>query len=63
MLKVFTKYNMMRVKQKLSFIGLMKNSTLLEIWFSQIIKSFRFLRDTGQIFKDQNLPRQEENLY
>lgn len=63
MLKVYTKYNMMRVKQKLSFIGLMKNSTLLEIWFSQIVKSFRFLRDTGQILRDYNLPKDEENLY
>lgn len=63
MLKVFTKYNMMRVKQKLSFMGLLKNATMLELWFAQIIKSFRFLRDTGQILQDQNLPRDEENLY
>jgi len=63
MLKVFTKYNMMRVKQKLSFIGLMKNATLLEIWFSQIIRSFRFLRDTGQIMRDQRLSGDEDNLY
>lgn len=40
---VFVKYNLMRVRQKISFSGLIKKLTMVELWLKQIMCSFTFL--------------------
>lgn len=49
MQKIWFNYSLLRVKMKISFIALVKNQTIFELWGKRIIKSFRFLRDSGQI--------------
>lgn len=49
MTRVWFSYALTRVKMKLSFHSLVQGKTLFEIWGHQIITSFRFLRDSGQI--------------
>lgn len=47
MLKVNTKYILMRVRQKISFYSFLKNATLSELWLMQIMKSFKFLSESA----------------
>ena len=49
MRKVWVNYNMVRVKLKIGFSMLVRGQTLHELWLRQIMSSFRFLRDSGQI--------------
>lgn len=63
MSRVYVNYSLMRVKQKISFSCLLKNLTVIEIWFQQIIASFRFLRDSGQLPDCPVCPSEEEQLF
>lgn len=47
--KVFLKYQVMRVRQKISFHAFLKNYTILEIWLIAIKSSLGILRHTNQI--------------
>lgn len=49
MQKIWFNYSLLRVKQKISFSAMLENETIIELWGKNIIKSFRFLRDSGQI--------------
>lgn len=49
MTRVWFSYALTRTKLKLSFSSLVKKKTIFELWGHQIIVSFRFLRDSGQI--------------
>ena len=49
MRKVFVKYNLIRVRMKISFTALKRMHTIGEHWLRQIVSTFRFLRDSGQI--------------
>lgn len=49
MTRIWFSYALTRVKMKLSFHSLVQGKTLFEVWGHQIITSFRFLRDSGQI--------------
>ena len=53
MIKAFTRYSIMRTRMKLSFQSFVKNESLTELWLKQMSKSFKFLRDSGQIKVDQ----------
>ena len=47
MLQVAAKYNIMRVRMKLSYISYDKGMTIVELWLKQIVKTFRFLQLSG----------------
>ena len=47
MRKVFTKYQMMRVRMKISFHAFIKNDIILEHWLKTIEKSIKFLIGSG----------------
>ena len=47
--KVMTKYSIMRVRQKISFMAFLENKTILEIWLVAIKKSMSLLRRSKQI--------------
>lgn len=49
MCQVFTRYNIMRVRMKLSFSCFIKNMPLNELWMTQILNSFKYLQRTNQI--------------
>lgn len=55
--KVFTKYQLMRVRMKISFHAFIKNETILEIWLKTMERSIRFLMGSGQISKNQGTPK------
>lgn len=40
MMKVYMKYNIMKVRQKISFSAFIKNFTLNELWMTQLANSF-----------------------
>ena len=42
MRKIFTKYQIMRVRMKISFDAFLKNETVLELWLKTIFKSVKF---------------------
>ena len=44
MQKVFTKYQIMRVRQKISFMAFIENKSILEIWLLTIKKSLSVLK-------------------
>lgn len=44
---VFQKYNLIRVRQKISFSGLIKKQTMVELWLKQIMCSFTFLQQSN----------------
>lgn len=54
MRKVFLKYNLQRVRMKISFSALKKLHTIDEHWLRQIVSSFKFLRESGQIKVENN---------
>ena len=47
MRKVFAKYQMMRVRMKISFHAFIKNETILEHWLKTIERSIKFLIGSG----------------
>ena len=49
MRKVFIKYTIQRARMKISFAALKSLHTINEHWLRQIVSSFKFLRDSGQI--------------
>ena len=53
MRKVFTKYQMMRVRMKISFHAFIKNETILEHWLKTIERSIKFLIGSGQLPKEK----------
>lgn len=60
MYKVYLNYNIMRVRMKVSFACYMKNFTLVEVWMNQIMNSYKFLTQTGQIYR--NIHNHEEEM-
>ena len=62
MCQMYTRYNIMRVRMKLSFSCFMKNMPLNELWMKQILLSFKFLQKTGQI-PITYLSKEEDDLF
>lgn len=62
MRKIFCKYQILRVRMKISYHALMRNYTITEIFLRQIISSFRYLKDSDQIVIDNPVPWDEEEL-
>lgn len=55
---VFTKYKLMRVRQKISYQAFLRNQTILEFWVNAIYKSYNCLKDTKQLnFQGMNSQR------
>ena len=52
MRKVFFKYQMMRVRMKISFHAFIKNDTVLELWLRTIVRSIKYLIGSGQKSKE-----------
>jgi len=53
MRKIFTKYQIMRVRMKISFDAFLKNETVLELWLKTISKSVKFFIASKQKPKAQ----------
>ena len=62
MRKVFMKFNLMRVRQKLSYFTLVRNMTLSELWLTHIKISFEFLTKSNQIPYGQ-FDKEEEEIF
>ena len=68
MSKTFSKYQMMRVRMKISFHAFIKNETISELWLKTIGRSIKFLIGSGQLpkenysFKAQQLNNLNSNL-
>lgn len=62
MRKVFIKYNVMRVRMKISLSALININTINEHWLKQIAQTFRFLRDSDQIKVPNLYTKDEEEI-
>lgn len=49
MRQVSTKYTVMKVRQKISFMAFQKNQTILEIWLKSILNCYKYVKMTKQI--------------
>ena len=55
MMNVATKFNIMRVRMKLSYTSYDKGMTIVELWIKQILKSMKFMQTSGQIEVNTNV--------
>ena len=63
MMRTYQKFTLLRFRLKLSFECLKARKTVSELILKQIIISFRFLRDSGQITVPNVDPNQEAVLF
>lgn len=61
MRKVYMKYLLLKVKMKISFSALLKNMTIKELWMTQILNSFKYLRDSGQLLVKEEIGNKDQH--
>ena len=44
-----TKYTVMKVRYKISFMAFLKNYTILEIWVRSILNCYKYAKATNQM--------------
>lgn len=47
--RVFAKYSIMRMRQKISFTAFINNQTVLQCFANTILRSYNFLKETKQL--------------
>ena len=61
--KVYTRYVIIRFRQKISFIAFQKKMTICELFLTAILQSFNELLADGRVSYKKNKRKSEENLF
>lgn len=54
-MKAMTHYNILRVKQKLSYSAFLRSKTIKELWLGQILQTLNMLMRTKQFEETDNM--------